>query len=159
MTRRPSCNALALVALLSLSSCKDDSSDWCDQCTLEARVDAVASVGSTDCGVAELDAGMEVAECVAAELGANRPFTVVLERAGVDSIARGAWAMSADGTLYRFFYDSNICGGGNGCDEDCGPRVERSECTGPRIDETLPDLIVCETRGEWQTLCEPPRPR
>lgn len=84
----------------------------------------------------------------------EQPFTVVLQRQGIDSIVRTGWVGADDGTVYMLSYDSNVCGGGGGCSRSCGPRVSRATCITPTV--AGPDEVIdCGSR-ESEELCGPP---
>jgi hypothetical protein len=134
---------------------------WCETCSLFLQMQRLASPGSESCGTRAPssggieDAGLDgVLTCVQAALQAGTPFTAVVEQQGFDSQVSSGWVLTAQGTLYRLSYDSNVCGGG-GCDDQCGPRVSSSQCAGAEVVGGEWGLSCAASTNE-QELCGPP---
>lgn len=154
----------SLVVVLSVLAlgCTDDGgadggTSYCETCNLDEQIPIVAASDATDCGEAPLngDASAAIA-CVEQALADGTPFFVQQELQGIDSAVVLAWVVDDDGVVQRLSYDSNICGGAGGCNDDCGPRVSMAQCGNARIGADPEQSIVDCDVGSFSALCEPP---
>lgn len=151
-------DSCVLVLCLSVTACETvGGRGYCETCNLDEQIAQRVSSTEMSCGEVGIDEGPESAvACIEQALADGTHFSVRQELQGIDSSVSLAWMHDEGGVLQRLSYDSNICGGGDGCTRQCGPRVSMSECVNPRVG-ALPEqsLIDCDD-APFTTLCEPP---
>lgn len=93
-------------------------------------------------------------ECLAAAAGTNAFGEYELQ--GIDSRVAQRWLVNETGEVTRLTFDSNICGGGGDCDDECGPRISMTEC-GPAIPtaDGSSEPFECPSTDS-AVLCGPP---
>ena len=131
----------------------------CEECDLPTQLSTLADDASKECPKLALNADdMTGAVCAHAAFAEGRPFTLVVEEAGIDSLVLTAWVY-ANGRLDSLLYDSNVCGGsgGNGpacSSKHCGPSIQLTPCTNPKGSATR-DVFTCSEQSDTRVICGP----
>ena len=135
----------------------DGATDHCETCNLDEQIPMVAVAGATDCGSVGITENASAAiACIEQALADGTPFMVRRQVQGTDSTVIYAWVTDESGEVRYLAYDSNICGGAGGCNEQCGPRVSSSACGSPRVGaDPSVQLVDCDDVA-LTSLCEPP---
>jgi hypothetical protein len=122
----------------------------CNPCDIKVLAREAAGSDAVDCGWAREDAQREAAiACVRKAEAAGKPFHVGFDLAGIDSAIRTAFVRRADGSMSRFWYDSDPAGGGR----KCAAVVSRRPCASFPPDPEEPTALTCEPAGTGHTVC------
>ena len=133
----------------------------CERCGLSAILPTIGE----DCGTLGSEGSAPaVAYCVQEKLESGEPFHVVTELQGIDSVVLYVFVLDESGTLRRYLYDSDICGG-SGCNQPgCGPRISVVVCEEPKFTivadggsrfEVGNELISCGSLRDEPPICAP----
>jgi len=135
--------ASLLICSLALSACSEGESGITFE-DYRARVISVAGPGADDCGEAAIGEGANQNECVAIAFANGFSSYAIYNLQGADSQVATAYAVNAQGNVFRLLFDSDPTGGGL---ENNG-EISIFQCLNPRLsgvtDNPEVSVFICD---------------